>query len=324
MIEDFSRKWEEISDQGYAAGRFRVCPDHLLDLFLSWSVEGKREFQLAGVGIPLNFDSPPSLQNIAVAFANARASTTIVLTLLDSGLKDLFSVVCVDLVAASNQASTRKGAVEIFLNRLARWAELLRKGWENELSREKQLALLGELSFVSWLIVECNFEPRTVVSGWRGPLGETNDVGLNGVRVEIKAQGATSPARITVSSLDQLEETNNRLGISLHRFSEGKNGVSLAEMVETIENSIGHSASVVTEFRRKLMLYGYDPDAAYAERTYVQEDVRRFVVGKGFPRLTRATVPAGIVAATYQVDCGGLGEYALDKSAFQDFVSGRS
>lgn len=321
-MNDFCAKWDEIAHLGRGAGRFRVCPDHHLDLFIGYSSAGEREFTLESSVAALDEAVLPEFENISVTQQESSGVRSLTLCLTDHQLKDLFSIICCDLAEASSRSETPAGAAGIFGIRLGRWADLLRRGLSRQMSYKERLGLMGELCMVLWVIGSCGVDPVIAVRGWRGPDGDTNDIGLNHVRIEVKSQLSTQAAVIRVSSLDQLDIDGRELSIALYRFVASGSGISLKSLVDEIVIRLASSYAGLMEFQRKLLLLGYQQDAAYVDETFNLDSATFYRVGEGFPRLVPSTVPEGVVRAQYEIACDVIDGYRIEEMELEALVHG--
>ncbi len=321
-MSDFSVKWDEIAHLGRGAGRFRVCPDHHLDLFIGYTSAGEREFTLESSVAALDEAVLPEFENISVTQQESSGVRSLTLCLTDHQLKDLFSIICCDLAEASSRAETPAGAAGVFGVRLGRWADLLRRGLSRQMSFKERLGLMGELCMVLWVIDNCEVEPVVAVRGWRGPDGDTNDIGLNHVRIEVKSQLSTQAGLIRISSLDQLDSDGRELSIALHRFVAAGSGISLKSLVDEIVFRLAGNYAGLMEFQRKLLLLGYQQGAAYVDETFNLDSTRFYRVGEGFPRLVPSAVPEGVVRAQYDIACDVIDEYRIEQMELEALVHG--
>ncbi|MFV3306043.1 PD-(D/E)XK motif protein [Pseudomonas sp. NY15181] len=321
MNSDFTGKWNEISERGHGAGRFRVCPDHLLDLFIGFSVAGEREFTLESSTADFKADEIPAFENIDVQLGEVRGTHSLTLRLTDRGLTDLFSNICSDLANASSVAGAAEGAIRIFVVRLSRWAELLRRRRDHELSFNERLGLLGELSMLVWAIDECCVDAPLAIRGWRGPDGDSNDIGLNSVRIEVKAQHSTQRQSLKISSLDQLDWDSRNLFIAVNRFCSSDEGVSLGSLVSTVSSRLVTNSHGLMEFQRKLIVAGYDPDAGYVDETFKLEELRVYRVTESFPRLVPGNVPLGICKVKYEIACETISDFVIAPSELVGLIN---
>lgn len=58
----------------------------------------------------------------------------------------------------------------------------------------------------------------------------------------------------------------------------------------------------------------------YESFRFVLHDLRWFGVSAGFPRLTAATVPAGIIDGTYMIDERSISEFCLETSRVRELM----
>jgi len=322
MTTDFSAKWDEIRAAGRNAGRFRVHPDHLLDLFVGYSAGGEREFTLESTLEEFGESNLPEFENLALSRKKSGSNYSLVLRLVDPSLKDIFSVMCVDLAIASGRLGSERAAVQTFVGRLHRWAELLRRRQSHGMSLAERLGLLGELNMVLWLADGATMDLRSVVRGWRGPDGDTSDIGLNSVRIEVKAQLSTQAARLKMSSLDQLGSDGRDLCVAHYRFSAAEHGISLEALVGEVQSKLAHEHEHLMEFQRKLLLSGYEPDAPYLGEPFNLDSLKIYQVRDGFPRLVRANVPEGVRAAKYEIGCEYIEHFSIAQSVLGDLLNG--
>ncbi|NBB12535.1 PD-(D/E)XK motif protein [Pseudomonas sp. SLFW] len=318
---DFAGKWDEISGRGYVAGRFRVCPDHLLNMFVGFSAGGWREFTLEFLGVQLNMETIPTFENINIRVQDVNGLHSLILQLRDRDLSDLFSNICSDLAEGSSAAVTSESAVHIFIARLNRWADLLRRGRNDELSFIERLGLLGELCVLSWMVTECSVQPSLAVRGWRGPEADTNDIGVNNLRVEVKAQLSTQRKSLRISSLDQLGGDGNNLFLAVNCFSPSEDGVSLESLISSIISRLDIHSKGGVEFQRKLVIAGYDPNAAYAKEKFKLEEMRIYHVIDGFPKLVPSNVPIGVSKVKYEVECEAIRDFMVPSSELKAFFN---
>ncbi|WP_413736026.1 PD-(D/E)XK motif protein [Sodalis sp. RH21] len=322
MSSDFTGKWDEISGRGHSAGRFRVCPDHQLDLFIGFSPVGEREFTLESSTADFDADEIPIFENMVVHLVDDHSIHCLTLRLTDRGLTDLFSIICSDLAEASAVAETAGSAIQIFVNRLIRWAELLRRRRMHELSFKERLGLLGELSMLVWAIDECGVDAPLAVRGWRGPDGDTNDIGLNNVRIEVKAQLSTQRQSLKISSLDQLDWDGRNLFIAVNRFCPSDEGVSLSSLSLAVSSRLATNNHGYMEFQRKLIVAGYDQEAGYTHETFKLEGLSIYRVAEGFPRLVPSKVPLGITKVRYEIASETINDFLIAHSELEALING--
>ncbi len=321
-MTDFTAKWEKIDHRGFDAGRFRVLPDHPLDLFVAYSPDGNRQFMFQLPNGGESNPATPQLENIATDVQEVDGHPTLVLTLQDRDLSDLFSVICIDLAGASESTGNAESAASIFMTRLDRWSDLLRRRRGGGMSLQERLGLLGELMLIKTILDKGRTGPGQLMRGWRGPDGDATDIAINGLRFEVKAQLATAAPRLRISSLDQLDAPEDNLVVVWHRFSRADAGPSLGALVHAIGCELASSHRDQLEFQRKLLLSGFDPGADYVDETFSLDRRTAFRVSEGFPRLVRGQVPEGITEARYEIACSQLTDYEIHPEDFEEMIDG--
>ena len=129
---------------------------------------------------------------------------------------------------------------------------------------------------------------------------------------------------LQISRFSQLETKGiSVLALARPRLQESASGTSLADTVKEIRDEMDRSApSALTEFNERMMRAGYiEIDAPmYSGLRYILHSLQWFGVSAGFPRLTPATVPVGIVDGTYTIDERSISTFRLDSSAVSALI----
>lgn len=300
-MNEFESRWTSVSSEGHAAGRFRVYPDHPLDFYVQYSLAGLREVVIEVFGENLPPFELPAFRNIDLVKLNIAGGVRIGMTLLDGDLSKNFSVMCYDLAERSRATEKVDAAAGIFLRALGNWAELFKKRANDGLTREQVVGLIGELLVLEALLNESRVSPDALIQGWRGPDGDVRDIGINGTRIEVKAQRSTGSLRLRISSLSQLDDRGDRVFVVLNRLSPSDTGRSLLEIVEAMQVRLEVSQLASLEFDRKIALSGMSPDSSLVDECYSVDDRLVYSVTDGFPRLIPGNVPPGIEVATYEI-----------------------
>jgi hypothetical protein len=300
-MNEFEARWTAISDSGHAAGCYRVYPDHPLDFYVQYSLAGLRELvvELTATDLP-TFDLP-AFRNIDVVKVPILGGVRIGMTLQDSDLSKSFSVMCYDLAERSRLADTTVSAAGILLNALENWSELFRKLPNEGLTREQVLGLIGELLVLEALLADANLAPGVLIHGWGGPDREARDIGVNGTRIEVKAQRSTTSTKLRISSLHQLDERGDRVFVVLIRLTPSEQGRSLVDLVQHLQTLLSATPLAALEFQRKLALAGMTAEAGFSQEPYSEDQRLVYRVTQTFPRLVLGNVPEGVTAAQYEI-----------------------
>lgn len=226
------------------------------------------------------------------------------LACLDHAQNPTFSAVAEDLFITLNSSSA--SGREVVLGALNRW----RAFWSSRtagLSREEALGLFGELWFLHRWMGPLN---TAVVSRWMATPRARHDFQWPKASVEVKTAATISAGGPVhrIANLDQLDdpETGRLYLFSLQVVDDTLAANTLPGLVGTLVHDLRDDGQALMLLNEKLAGYGYNPaDAAsYLRRLRIVAE-KLFVVGDGFPRLTRASfgagLPPGIDDVTYSL-----------------------
>jgi hypothetical protein len=241
----------------------------------------------------------------------------IAIALEHDSVRDVFEVLAADVVEVASRTSTAKEAVTEVVRRLEAWRACL-KARRLGLSLESQFGLIGELIILRLLAGEMGY--AGAVRAWQGPLQGIHDFNHAGTAIEVKTVvGAGS--WLQISRLAQLETTGlSALAVARPRLQESAVGTSLVDSVNEIRESMNRDdPAALAEFNERMIRAGYlEIDAAmYSNFRFALHDIRGYEVARDFPRLTAATVPAGIVDGTYVIDERSIGQFRLSDAGLR-------
>lgn len=308
-MNSFKEKWAALSPIGHSGGRFRVFPDHPLGFFLDYSLDHRREVIIEAVGDRLPEIELPPFENIEISQTKLSSGLRVALVLSSDDLVETFSVMCYDLAMRSQGAVSADAALATVIKALGNWSKLLRQRKTVGMTSSEALGLFGELLVLKSLLEECSLDKSTVIQGWRGPHGDARDIGFNQGRIEVKARHSTRALALKISSLDQLDNCGGLLYVTLNLVSPSKNGLCLKSLSARLSELLVSIPDAGTEFHRKLELSGFDPNAAISNRAFSLDERIVYEIRAGFPRLTRSSVPQGIVEANYEISGPLLDSY---------------
>ena len=249
---------------------------------------------------PLRFET----QGLSLADQRRPAENVfrIAITLERNELRQVFEALCGDLIEVVSEAGTAVAAISAMSKRLDAWRICLQSR-KSGLSKEEQIGLLGELGLLRALGRSAGYV--LAADAWQGPLDGIHDFGRGGSAIEVKSVLGIG-TYIHVSRLDQLETDGlSNLTIARPRFRLGHDGRSLPHVVTALRSDIATVApGVLALFDEKLLMSGYleIDEPMYDSNLFVQDSVRYYVVGDGFPRISRHALPVGIVDGSYIID----------------------
>lgn len=230
--------------------------------------------------------------------------TWLALTRRSTGSIELFLAMACDVADALDAATGADGQrlLRIFLGRVRAWQEFMRKGAQ-PLGPEAEIGLIGELKVLS-SIIEAGVSAATACEAWVGPLDGRRDFELGTGGLEIKTTLAASGFPARIGSLEQLDDTVRQpLFVGGVRLRQVASGQGLPDFVEEMKDIVRGDAEAERLLSDRLIAAGYfDAHADSYSRKFFHAGLRVLRVAEGFPRLTPACVPFGVVRASYEID----------------------
>lgn len=230
--------------------------------------------------------------------------TWLALTRRSTGSTELFLAMACDVADALDAAAgaDEQRLLRAFLGRVRAWQEFMRKGAQ-PLGPEAEIGLIGELKVLS-SIIEAGVSAAIACEAWVGPLDGRRDFELGTGGLEIKTTLAASGFPARIGSLDQLDDTVRQpLFVGGVRLRQAASGQGLPDFVEEMKDIIRGDAEAERLLSDRLIAAGYfDTHADSYPRRFVHAGLRILRVAEGFPRLTPACVPFGVVRASYEID----------------------
>ncbi len=277
--------------------------------------------------IEVNISLFSNLQEIQVDLfpsPTQKGKNSLVFKLLNFQHKDIFKVLCEDLIESIASEANEKKMVKEVLNRFEKWKSLFNKIGLQGLTPEAQRGLFGELHFLRKYLQE-NFELLKVVNTWIGPEKQVRDFQSGTWAVEVKTTHGNNHQKVHISSERQLDTTNiNDLflyHISLEQMQNS--GESLNDIVESILKILESDTSAFNKFKSKIYEVGYFElqRSLYEEKGYfIRQDVF-YKVECDFPRIQEHEVRAGVGDVKYSIILSQCSHYIIEEKAVYNIVN---
>jgi hypothetical protein len=309
MIDTIEDRWRGLLARGEPASR-EVDAESRLRMLIGVSPVGRPYFAVV-------VSNKPGLPDLTSAIEVTRRQRTmdgrwtLTLELQVHALTDAFISLVSDLAAKSAGAANESVALDIFLDTLAEWQELL-TARASRLSEGALRGLIAEL----WFGFESGAHGhpvQEVARSWAGPLGGVQDFQFPapGYHFEVKSLrlGRTS---VEISSEEQLDGDNIKLAVvSIEDVATLSDGTNLPGLVTSIRSRLKDGADRA-EFNRRFARLLVDPDEPwYSEHVYSIRRLQVFDVNENFPALRRSLLPQQIERATYHVDIQHLPQFVV-------------
>ena len=301
-IDDIKKKFIAFHEQkGYLQ---RLDPNHPMDFFVGINEKGNDELVLLTTIEPAQLKSSTALEVEKNVRKDGRWATQI--ASVEPKNQDIFASLCLDLVASSYNVESEKRGLECVIKRFLAWQRLF-ANLKNDLSMSVLKGMVGELSFLTY-IADKTGSWNEALNGWQGPDGADRDFVFQTNWFEIKSI-STGKDKITISSLNQLEENNSGY-LVVYNVDETSYtdpyAVTVNGMVDNIRAILEELPVELQLFNQKLVSLGYIPKQSYDSIFFSQRGMDLYHVDYDFPKLTTANVPSEIVAARYDISLAGI------------------
>ena len=252
-------------------------------------------------------------KGVQIEVFDLKESKELNIYLIDSELKDIFSLFIENIIEKIIDLSTENEAITKTSNVIQKWKKLFDKINNQGLTIEQQKGLLGELLFINDLI-DNNLNLDYVLNCWTGPDFEDKDFTFGATCFEIKFTTSKIP-RIKITNERQLDTTNiDKLFLNCFTCESLKEkGVSLNSVVDTIREKINQNTATLKYFNERLESADYLEE--HTENYNAQYGVKTrsvYEVGDSFPKLTNSNLPSGVYDTSYFIENSAIEVFKVD------------
>jgi hypothetical protein len=267
--------------------------------------------------IHIDISSFTKLQELKVSLYNDSSFENHIMLhieLLDYSSRDVFSILCENLVVSISKLKTEQSIIKTILNQLEKWKSLFDKYNSIGLTPSEQQGLFGELHFLQKYL-SYNVEHISILHSWVGIDKALRDFQYNNWALEVKTTAGNNHQKINVSSERQLDETLLDTLYLYHlsvEVSKG-NGENLHNKVLSIRKEFEDDAIALNLFNNKLMEVGYfeKHSELYKEKCYQVRQEKFYKVEKDFPRIKENEVRNGVGDIKYSIILSDYNEYLV-------------
>lgn len=311
-MKKINQIWEELAnDNSINNGLLlrRYSGSVLPDIFVAMQQPEKLLCIASSISesIEINTSHFDNLQDIQIELFpdhNQKGKNTLLFKLTNNLHKDIFSVLCEDLITSIASETNEKQLVKTILNRFEKWKSLFTKIVSDGLLPEEQRGLFGELYFLrKFLQVNDNFQ--YVLNTWIGTAAEVRDFQMNNWALEVKTTHGNNHQKILISSERQLDNTHldNLFLYHLSLEKAQNNGESLNQIIESINKILTEDVIALNRFRSKLYEAGYFDQhiILYASIGYFIRKDTFYHVENEFPRIQENEIRSGVGDVKYSI-----------------------
>ena len=295
------KKWNELKGQNGASKL--VETDHVMNFFLRIGENGQEEIMLITPDRPGKLHSSQGFEITVLQRQDRTWATRISCT--EKGNEEIFSILCQDLMDASENAVNQLDGLQKVEKRFITWQKnfkLLKK----TLTDNELIGLVGELEF-ALNYLSMHYSWKEIMESWHGPEFGDRDYVFPNAWYEVKTV-STGKHSITISSLNQLESSEP--GYLIQFFSNKTSstdpeGISVWDLIHKVRTIIADPV-LIEEFDDKLRNIGYVERQEYKDKYFALGEMNVYSVDSKFPRLVPANVPVQVTSAKYEISLSAI------------------
>ncbi|MBS1537771.1 MAG: PD-(D/E)XK motif protein [Bacteroidetes bacterium] len=274
----------------------------------------------------VNISNFSNLQEIHVdlfASPNENGKNILIFKLLNFEHKDIFAVLCEDLIESISEETNEKKIIREVLNRFEKWKSLFSKIGLQGLKSEEQRGLFGELFFLRKYL-STNNDFFSVVNTWIGTEKQVRDFQSSTWAVEVKTTHGNNHQKVHISSERQLDISNLEhlflYHISLEQLQNTEE--TLNDIVDSIDEILKSETIVLNRFKSKLYEVGYFDlqRILYESIGYrIRQDIF-YKVENDFPRIEENDIRAGVGDVKYSIILSQCTSFIINETEVFDTV----
>jgi hypothetical protein len=326
--------WEELeNDQSLQKGLLvrRFNGEVLPDIFIAVQQPEKLLCIFTSVSnkVNVNIDSLANLEEIQVNVFpdNFQPGRNILLfKLINNQHRDIFEVLCEDLISSVSDESNEKKLVRSLLNRFEKWKSLFSKIASKGLTPEEQRGLFGELYFLRKFL-QHRYDFEYALNTWIGPSGEIRDFQFNDWALEVKTSLSNNHQRVQISSERQLDNSHveNLFLYHLSLEQSQESGETLPLIITSFYEIIQSDTISLNKFRSKLYDVGYfeKHEELYEKTGYHVRQEKFYKVEGDFPRVQENELRNGVGDVKYSIIISQCSQYIKSENQVLDKLSDR-
>lgn len=312
--------WSELeNDKSFSHGLLirRYSGDILPDIFVA--IKSPEGFRCIATSLSntknLNLSLFSNLRDISVEIIPDELNPErnyLIFTLLNAEFRDIFSVLCEDLIVSVAPLQSEERILKELINRFQKWKSLFEKVSSHGLTPEEQRGLFGELFLLKKLLLSFD-QTSMVLSSWVGVEKQIRDFQYNNWGIEVKTTHGNNHQKIHISNERQLDTSNLKYLFLFHLSMEShlNSGETLNSMVDSIRFLLEDDFVSLNKFNNKLFEAGYFENHRdkYSDTGYFIRNETFYKVGRNFPRIEENDLRNGVGDVNYSIIISQFSEY---------------
>ena len=284
----------------------KIPVDSCIEVFFGFSFDGNLRLSF------MSKVAPPIIESTSILHVvQGREDKNTYWTsfdLLNGDLKEAYFSFCENMIESITGVMNESEGLSLIKRRFITWKKLFQKASGKDVSKEKLMGLLGELTVLKDIITP-KYGVKTAIKAWGGPNMQSKDFTLDETWFEVKTIGANADS-IHISSLTQLSSdvTGHLVIVRAEAVSPEYKGKSFAiiDIIKEILLTVSDE-SVENLFTSKIQGLGIDVFGKEITDRFIVKSVKQYKVEDGFPRITEKNVPySAITEVNYTISAAAI------------------
>lgn len=265
-----------------------------------------------------SFDNLRELKVMLVADTTFINSRLLIIQLLHPNSRDIFAVLCENLIQSVIKFNTGQIISRIVVNQLEKWKTLFEKNSSTELTPAEQQGLYGELHFLQKFLAKPDITPCDALHTWVGVDKAMRDFQGSTWAIEVKTTSTNNPQKVTINGERQLDETLLE-NLFLYHFSveiSNGNGQTLCQKIAVIRETLKNDTPASSLFNTKLFEAGYldKHEPFYQDRFYQVRTENFYKIENNFPRIKENELRSGVSDVKYAIILAMCNEHLISEN----------
>ena len=271
----------------------------------------------------LNFSNLQEIQVDMFASPNDWDKNILIFKLLNFDHKDIFAVLCEDLILSIANETNEKKIIREVLNRFEKWKSLFNKIGLQGLKPEEQRGLFGELYFLRNFLIKEN-DYLGVLTTWTGTEKQIRDFQSGSWAVEVKTTHGNNHQKVQISNERQLDTTNLK-DLFLYHISieqQQSSGETLNDILDSVSNILSVDTISLNKFKSKIYEAGYFDIHRNLYETigyHIRQEVF-YKVENDFPRIEENDIRMGVGDVKYSIILSQCTPFVINENHVFDTI----
>lgn len=301
--------WDEM----HSSSIRRIKNESIFNIFWFKDIDGSLGIRFLVGHLLDDIDKPIKLDGISIIKRNKPNKGELFLILREKEDRELFTVLCNNLIDLTGNYDGEKTMMNAVENRLIRWQKLLKEARKKIFSTEKQMGLITELACLKDVIAPKLGLSKAIIA-WVGCEADKQDFGLENLLIEVKSYRTTKGPKVNINSVLQLFSEKEPLYLITYGITKTLDGLNVDDLINSIREQLSEEPkNILEEFDNKLYDFGYVPELIDNELDRFSFDkIKAYHVSESFPKVDPRILKSEIFNLKYSIDLTDCQNHLLE------------